>query len=226
VTLDLAMRATEMLLALALIQASAEHLAGPRDRPVFALRLGAAAVLLSGLWTVPALLILAAISLWQLARFAGPYNGGSDRMGFLVLWCLLAAHLAPPGPWRELALGYLAAQLVLSYLVSGLVKLRNPDWRSGQALSEVFAYSAYPAAETLRALARRKRLLWAGSWAVMLFEAAFPLALAAQPLLIAALILGAGFHLANAVLFGLNRFVWAWLAAYPSVLWLQERVLG
>jgi uncharacterized membrane protein (DUF485 family) len=226
VTLDLALRATEILLALALIQASAEHLAGPRDRPVFALRLGAAAVLLSGLWTLPALLILAAISLWQLARFAGPYNGGSDRMSFLVLWCLLAAHLAPPGPWQELALGYLAAQLVLSYLVSGLVKLRNPDWRSGQALSEVFAYSAYPATENLRALARRKRLLWAGSWAVMLFEAAFPLALAAQPLLIAALILGAGFHLANAVLFGLNRFVWAWLAAYPSVLWLQERLLA
>ena len=32
------------------------------------------------------------------------------------------------------------------------------------------------------------------------------------------------FHFANACLFGLNRFFWIWLAAYPSLLWLQQRV--
>jgi hypothetical protein len=33
------------------------------------------------------------------------------------------------------------------------------------------------------------------------------------------------FHLANACLFGLNRFVWVWIAAYPAILWLQSRLL-
>ena len=32
------------------------------------------------------------------------------------------------------------------------------------------------------------------------------------------------FHLGNALLFGLNRFFWIWLAAYPALLWFQQRV--
>ena len=32
--------------------------------------------------------------------------------------------------------------------------------------------------------------------------------------------LGALFHFVNACRFGLNRFFWFWLAAYPSLLWL------
>jgi hypothetical protein len=38
------------------------------------------------------------------------------------------------------------------------------------------------------------------------------------------LTLAALFHFVNACLFGLNRFFWIWLAAYPSLLWLQQRV--
>jgi len=37
-----------------------------------------------------------------------------------------------------------------------------------------------------------------------------------------ALAIGAAFHLANAFAFGLNRFLWAWLAAYPA-LWFWAR---
>lgn len=59
----------------------------------------------------------------------------------------------------------------------------------------------------------------------MLFELAFPLALATRPTLVAALALAALFHLANACLFGLNRFFWTWLAVYPALIWLQGRLL-
>ena len=40
------------------------------------------------------------------------------------------------------------------------------------------------------------------------------------------LLLAAAFHLSNAMLFGLNRFFWIWLCAYPSLIWLQARLLG
>ena len=60
----------------------------------------------------------------------------------------------------------------------------------------------------------------------MVFELLFPLSFLNPSLLIVALILAAGFHVANACLFGLNRFVWFWIASYPSILWLQGRVLG
>lgn len=221
-SLDLALRWTEILLALATLQAAAEHLIQPRERLLAALRIAAALVLLSGLASLPALLALSALSLWQLWMFQGPYNGGADRMGTLVLWCCALAQA--PG-MAELALGYLALQLTLSYFVSGWAKLRNLEWRSGQALRDVFAFSAYPVSENLRSLSQHPHLLRGAAWAVIGFEVAFPIALVAQPVLLAALALGACFHLANTVLFGLNRFVWAWLAAYPALIWLQDRLL-
>lgn len=224
-SLDAALRLTEILLGLALLQQSVEHLYGPkRDRLLFAARASLCALLVCGLFTSAALAGLALFSLLILRRYNGPYNGGADRMGLLALWCLMAAHFLPEERWREIAFGYLGVQLVLSYFISGWVKVVNPDWRSGRALQDVFFFSAYPVAENLRRLADRSSLLFAASWSVILLELAFPFALLSQTTLIAALCLTAAFHLANACLFGLNRFFWTWLAAYPALVWLQERV--
>ena len=144
-------------------------------------------------------------------------------MGTLVLFCLCLAHWLP-SRWQEVALGYLAVQLVLSYFISGQVKIANLEWRSGRALQDVFCFSAYPVSEELRGLADRPKLLFGASWAVMLFEVLFPFSLLDTRLLMVALFIAALFHLANAFLFGLNRFVWVWLAAYPSILWFQARI--
>lgn len=224
-TLETATRYTEVLLALALIQQSLEHLRGFRDeRALFGIRIVLCGLVIAGLAAPWPLVALAGLSLLILQRFQGPYNGGSDRMGLLALWCLTLSHLLPTPPLKELAFGYLGAQLVLSYFISGWVKIINPDWRSGRALRDVFQFSAYPVAESLRAFADRPRLLRAMSWAVMGFELAFPLTLLWPPALYAGLAVAATFHLANACLFGLNRFFWTWLATYPAIIWLQGRV--
>ncbi len=221
---DAALRATEILLALAFLQQSAEHLIS-RDRMLFAARAALCLMLLTGTQTPWALTGLMALALIMLHRFQGPYNGGSDRMSLLILTCLWLATLLPGQEAKELALGYLALQLLLSYVMSGWVKITNRDWRRGQALRDVFQFSAYPVCENLRRLADRRKLLWTASWAVMLFEILFPVALLSQTALIAALTIATLFHFANACLFGLNRFLWIWLAAYPSILWLQLRVI-
>lgn len=226
-TFEAAVRATEILIALAFVQQSLEHLKTTRDaRWLFSMRILACLLLLSGLASTPALAALALISLFMLHRFQGPYNGGSDRMSILILWCLLFTHIAPTPFWQTAALGYLAAQLTLSYFVSGWVKLLNSEWRTGRALRDVFQFSAYPVSENLRAFSNRPRLCWTMSWAVILFELLLPLSLLDQRLLSIALIVAAAFHLANACLFGLNRFFWIWLAAYPSLLWFQEFVFA
>ncbi len=224
-TLETATRYTEVLLALALIQQSLEHLRGFRDeRALFGVRIVLCGLVIAGLAAPWPLVALAGLSLLILQRFQGPYNGGSDRMALLALWCLTLSHLLPTPLLKELAFGYLGAQLVLSYFISGWVKIINPDWRSGRALRDVFQFSAYPVAESLRAFADRPRLLRTMSWAVMGFELAFPLTLLWPPALHAGLVIAATFHLANACLFGLNRFFWTWLATYPAILWLQGRV--
>jgi Vitamin K-dependent gamma-carboxylase len=224
-SVDAAIRLTEILLACALIQQSLEHLRARRyEALLFAGRIALCLLLAFGVAPAWTSLALVGLSLLVLQRFDGPYNGGSDRMGLLALCCLCATHFMPNERWREIVLGYLAVQLVLSYFLSGWVKVVNPDWRSGRALREVFQFSAYPVSEDLRRLAERPRLLRVASWAVIGFELAFPLALVSQTALILALATAALFHLANACLFGLNRFFWTWLAVYPAILWLQHRL--
>ncbi len=241
--LERALDLTSGMMALAFIQQSLEHLrpaVRPQERLLFAPRLVLSILLLAaslgaqlpGL--TPGMLTLALVinHLLILPFFNGPYNGGADRMGLLILLCLTAAFNLPhvgalaSGPWRELAFGYLGAQLLLSYFMSGWVKVVNPDWRNGQALRDVFLFSAYPAGENIRRWAENPRLLLAMGWAVMGFELAFPLAFLTRPTLLAGLAIAALFHGANACLFGLNRFFWIWICAYPAILWLQERLLG
>ncbi len=224
-TLDAALRLTEVLLALAFIQQSLEHMRGPRgEKLLSSVRIVLCALVIAGLGAPFPLLGLALLSLAMLHLFQGPYNGGSDRMGLLALWCLALAQVLPSEKARALVFGYLGVQLVLSYLIAGWVKLRNPQWRSGQALRQVFAFSTYPVSESLRGWAAHRRLLFVMSWAVILFEIAFPLALLSLPTLVAALALAAAFHFANACLFGLNRFFWVWLSVYPAIIWLQGRL--
>jgi hypothetical protein len=222
---ELAMRLTEILLALGFIQQNLEHLsANKAERLLFLPRIILSLLLLFGFQSHYVCAGLVIHSLFILHRFQGPYNGGSDRMSLLILCCLSIAHFMPSPNWQEIAFGYLAIQLILSYFMAGWVKIMNPEWRSGQALQDVFRFSAYPACESLRDWANHPRILFYMSWAVMLFELCFPLTLLTQTTLIIGLMIAALFHFANACLFALNRFFWFWLAAYPSILWLQERV--
>ena len=224
-TLETATRLTEGLLCLALIQQSLEHLRGDRrEQILFTVRIGLCLLVILGLGSPWPLVGLAGLSLLILQRFQGPYNGGSDRMGLLALWCLTLSRLMPTPALQEVFFAYLGLQLLLSYVISGWVKVINPDWRAGLALQHVFQFSAYPVSEGLRRWADRPRLLMIMSWAVMGFELAFPLTLLSPVALTVGLVIAGGFHLANVCLFGLNRFFWTWLAVYPALVWLQARL--
>ncbi len=222
---DEAVRLTEILMGFAFVQQSLEHLSPKHNEYfIFLPRFILSICLITGFQTSIVLYTLFLIALFQLKRFQGPYNGGSDRMSLLILSCMCLAHLAPTPYWQEIAMGYLALQLVLSYFISGWVKIVNPEWRSGRALCDVFQFSAYPVSESLRAWHQSPKLLSIASWWVMLFELLFPFSLISSYTLTIALIITASFHFANACFFGLNRFFWIWLSAYPSIIWFQGRI--
>lgn len=225
ITLDQAIRLVEIGLAWAILQRGFEHLGQP-ERWLFALQMGCAILLMGGWAREASVWALFCGLVWQLYVFRGPYNGGADKMAVLIATCLGLAHLGGGTLWSELAIAYLAVQVVLSYVVSGWVKLCAAEWRQGVALRDVFAVSIYPVSGAVQGLAGRPALLMLGSWAVILFEMAFPFALLSPFLLVCAMGAGAAFHLANAVLLGLNRFFWIWISAYPALYWFQGRLLG
>lgn len=222
---ETALRVSELLLAFAVFQRALEHLQG-RDQVLFGAQICAVCILVLTPMRLEALWGLWILLIWQLHRFQGPYNGGSDKMTVLVVTCLACAHAAPNSMWAEMALAYLAVQLVLSYFVSGWVKMRNSEWRSGAALGDVFLFSAYPVSESIRDFAVRTGFVRVGSWGVIAFETAFPLALLHSGTLIVALCVTGAFHVANACLFGLTRFFWIWISAYPVLIWFQGRVIA
>ena len=225
--LETAVRFSEIALAFALILQGLEYCRGLQSEKALGfIFLFLSVLLLVGFQPVFVEAGLLVVSIISLRRFQGPYNGGSDCMNALVLLCLLLSHIVPTKFWQEIALGYLAFQLCFSYFQSGYIKIINADWRSGQALHDVFAITAYPISENIRRLAHSSRLMLIMTWLVILFELAFPLSLLNQTTLIIALIVAACFHLANACLFGLNRFFWIWLSAYPILLWFQARLLA
>lgn len=225
VAMESAVRASEIILAIACVQQSLEYIRGSAPEKYWGLvRLLLSVLLLSGFAPVFVEAGLLLVAGYFLYRFQGPYNGGSDAMSVLVLLCLWLTHILPTLFWRELALGYLAFQASFSYFQAGYIKIINPAWRHGDALREVFAFTAYPVSDSVRNWARSPKLLWTMGWSVMLFELLFPLALFHQYWLVAALAVAILFHLANACLFGLNRFFWIWPASYPILLWFQGRV--
>jgi Vitamin K-dependent gamma-carboxylase len=226
-TVEQAIRYAEMIVAFAFALQSLEFLSGLRaERIVGAARLVLSILLFFNFHVVIVEAALFMLALILLHRFRGPYNGGSDTMSLLLLVCLWLSHIVPTLLWQEVVLGYLSFQLTLSYFQAGWVKLTNSEWRNGRALGDVFAFSAYPVSENLRNLARSPRLMLIMSWLVILFELLFSFSLINQTLLFMALGIAMTFHLANAFLFGLNRFFWIWLGAYPVIIWFQQRLFN
>jgi hypothetical protein len=186
-------------------------------------------------WTTRPLvpLCLFVTALLVCVRFRGTYNGGSDAMTLVLVLGSVIARLGPevaPGGqpssvWQRAGLGYIAAQLVLSYFLAGISKLRSSSWRRGLALPRLLRAHAYAVPVPMQdALTGSTRALLT-SWLVMLFECLFPVAPWLGPAGCAlVLTFGVAFHAFNAVALGLNRFLWAWLAAYPALLFWSTQL--
>jgi hypothetical protein len=143
---------------------------------------------------------------------------GSDQMLLVVLVACLLGRIGADAVATWAAVSFLAAELTLAYLVAGVAKATSAYWRSGQAFPMIARTRMYGQPAARRVV---DRFPWAGraaSYAVIWWESLFVLALIAPPALLAVLfVLGVGFHAGCAVVMGLNRFMWAFVASYPAV---------
>jgi len=165
--------------------------------------------------------VLFITTLLQSLRWRGTFNGGSDYMTILVLFALSIASFFGPDRGALPALLYIGVQVLASYFIAGLVKVKERDWRNGRALQEFLASASNGAPSWVGMLASKRVICALGGWLVMGFELGLPFLLlsAGRANVLFWAILGAAFvfHVANALVFGLNRFVWAWLAGYPGL---------
>jgi hypothetical protein len=151
---------------------------------------------------------------------------GSDQMSTVIAAGLVAYAVIPDGsPWKPMGLWFIGAQSVLSYAAAGYAKLVSPVWRSGEASLLIFRTATYSNERIARTLQRSTLARQALAWTTIGFECLFPLTLVApRPITLAFLALGFTFHLLNAAVMGLNVFFWEFVATYPAVILLRDRI--
>lgn len=188
---------------------------------LLALRLLSAATLVFAFaeWTMlVAVLVLATLLLSFSVRLRWGQEAADDLSVQVALGLAAFAVCRSVGA-SSVGLYYIAAFSALAYVTAGATKLVESTWRNGVALGRVVNLRSFGAPWAADLLQPRPRLRLALSWAVMLAEMCFPLAVFLPAGgVVAVLAAGLLFHLALAVCMGLNTFVWAFLASYPAIL--------
>lgn len=193
------------------------------------LQAGAGAWLVAG-GPLPGL-ALAVVGLIGAAQALRGVGKGADKMALVVVTGTLL-HLAGLR-WHLPALvlagvAWTGGQLTLAYAASGWSKLARPSWRDGEVLTRALTSYSWGAGWIVQ-LVRMPKLAPVMAWAIMLAEALFPLALLLPAPLLAAVLTGFGlFHVAIALVLGLNTYPLAFVAAYPATMllgaWLRAHL--
>lgn len=155
-------------------------------------------------------------------RWRGSFNGGSDYLTLIILLCLTIGFLHPV--LGKAALWYLTLQVISSYFLAGLYKVKEAKWRMGSAVYGFVSSQNYKSPKLIMEKSKDPTWAKAMAWSVMAFELSFPLVLSAPLLTKAYLIAGVLFHLGNFLVFGLNRFFWVWCASYPAIYYCSKLI--
>lgn len=176
-------------------------------------------ILILALFAKPAhpllVLAIAFIHLLICLRFRGLFNGGSDMMVFVIATGLIIGN--------KFGLFYIAIHTSYSYFKAGIVKVIQPSWRSGLAISQFFGTSLYSSFQRFeKHLQNQKPLGLILSYSVLAFELLIPLLFIFPKSAPIFFVLAIVFHIVNSIVFGLNRFFWIWLAAWPAILYCTK----
>jgi hypothetical protein len=152
---------------------------------------------------------------------------GSDHMATHIFGALFLGYLGGTRLTLCVSLFYIAAQSCLAYFTGGVSKVISPHWRRGNAIFLVLNSQTFGNRHAALWLADKPGLTRALGWGTMIMECLFPLALfLGFPGCLIFLGWGVLFHSVNAVLLGLNSFIWSFGATYPAILFCSVMISG
>lgn len=170
-----------------------------------------------------ALLVLAVVLATSLLlHLRSPFGmDGSDQMATQIFGALFLGYLGGSTLALEASLWYIAGQSCLSYLTSGVAKALSPYWRRGDVVFAIFNTRTYGYAPVAHFLVSRPMTTKLLTWGAVAMECIFPLALfVGFPGCLVFIAWGVAFHLMNALVMGLNSFLWSFGATYPAVVYV------
>lgn len=177
----------------------------------------------AGTWT-----FLALCSMFVAWRTSAGQDGGDQMLHIATLALAVGSIL---GIFSSVALSvallFIGAQSCLAYVTAGLAKIVSPAWTRGTAVAGVLSTATYGQEGVFTAVAKQRTVGIALCWMVIAMECAFLAApVVPQLALLFLLVCGLLFHSINAALMGLNGFLWAFVATYPCILFLNDYVRG
>ena len=98
----------------------------------------------------------------------------------------------------------------------------RPEWRNGSAMTIFLNGAIYGPLSATHPL-RNKWLAMLSSWGFIVWEILFPFSLLDPRLAAVFCAVAALFHFLVFWFFGLNRFFWAWLCAFPAIIWCSAQ---
>jgi hypothetical protein len=169
-------------------------------------------------------LLILIVSQFLLAWRTRLGNEGGDQMTNIMLIMAFLPQALPNEPAiANLAVLFVGAQILLSYIASGGAKLFGPKWQRGEALADImnqFQYGNYWLMRQLRAHPFVCRLI---CFSVILFQLSFPLFfLLPAPYAYIYIAGGVAFHFGIAYFMRLYLFVLTFLGTYPCLIFARE----
>jgi hypothetical protein len=152
-------------------------------------------------------------------------SDGAEQMAVLTLFAACLAVLPNPNQRIvELAVWFVAGQLILCYATSGVAKALSPVWRKGEALALIMGSESYGHPTLSAFLKSHTRVAKALTKSVMVFECLFLVVLwVPREVTFGLLAMGFGLHLACAVTMGLNAFLLAFPGSYLCLAYVAQR---
>lgn len=197
----------------------------PKVRALYLLQLALACTVVFTLRDGPTVAVCALFLVtWLISQRTMAGQDGADQMALLVMLALSIWVLVPTPLAQLAAVAFIAGEGLLSYLIAGVAKLSEPGWRDGSHLAAIFRTDAYGLKPIGDLLLRRQPLAAALSMGFICWECTVPFAMfAPRSVAYAYLAIGLVFHVMNAVVMGLNTFLFAFSATYPATLYLLKR---
>jgi hypothetical protein len=174
--------------------------------------------------TAAAAFLTGGVLVWR-NRFG---TDGSDQMTAIVLAGVAVGSFFHSSEFAvRAAITFIAIQGCLAYGVAGVAKALSPFWRSGAVIGAIMETETWGSRQLAPWLVSSRQASLLASWTVIVAECAFPAVVIAPSWLVAALLgWGIAFHVFCAVTMGLNTFFWAFVSAYPAILYVRALVLG
>jgi hypothetical protein len=147
-------------------------------------------------------------------------HDGADQMSVIVFFALAICLAVGSNFAIRIGLWFVSLQSCLSYATAGFAKARSAGWRDGTYLTGIICTETYGHRLVASYLMKHTGFAKWLARIVVTWECMFPIVLL-LPFSAAIVLLATGvvFHIGNSVIMGLNTFNWAFLGAYPALLW-------